>query len=856
MAGRSDALNDRLYGLFEAAMELMRVREPSHAIWLLINSGRVYEDLSVALRHPDRWDQCVVLRRWWEGVTIDLEFRMFCVDHEPVAITQYNQLVYSPLLHRHAGPLGRAVRSFYEGEVKPRLQAGRFLSKFVCDFAIHPAALDRFDRAGGHGELAPKKGEIMLIELNPFYESTGMGLFDYRTDAARLVPPNFEFRVVEAPATAEPPMERAWSEVLRGEKHLNVVRLTDGVWDALRSKCAAAPPQPPPPSTAAAAPPPPSLTRDADTATVLPSLPERLEEPYVFLSAKQADVCKRLPLLAWAAPLLPGWIPHRCVASALGHGIDGISKALGHLDGKPYVWATEFENVHSTWHFDEPDILVDGVVHPGSEAYYQSRKPVPFDDGWWLSVRVDVMRCAVRAKFAASSELRRLLLSTTPHPLLSIKEDAFWGFSPRRGGENMLASLLEELRAELAAAPLSLRDDILALPPVMPRRVAAAAAPRPAGHPSALPPSALAKGEEPARLPFGHRLPKVAGSSASDLHTFTAADEVVYRVSGAGDDGCNGDYVDLRLEKEGRTYRLQKGAMDECWALCCGGLSQVSYISTHGLADPLPPTTGWRPFAGGAAPAPTVERLDPPEPRRVWEPPVSVEGPAPAAAAAAERLISHMAPHLPPLIQQRLAGASQSERAALLQQLVAVKIAVAARDGSAPSDDPSGDADAAPALAVVIHGTRVELSTDEAAWPVQQLHALLTSRPLWRGAEAGEDDAGVGHGVLQRNIAAVATTFASKSHTNAPVSLEVDYRGARHTVHALPSLTGLMLKSRVIASLGLDGGFQDYYLLLGGTPFGSRTPIDVHPLWSETVGCGGVLHLEDLGDRPKAVGMT
>ena len=72
------------------------------------------------------------------------------------------------------------------------------------------------------------------------------------------------------------------------------------------------------------------------------------------------------------------------------------------------------------------------------------------------------------------------------------------------------------------------------------------------------------------------------------------------------------------------------------------------------------------------------------------------------------------------------------------------------------------------------------------------------------------------------------------------------------TVYALPSLTGLMLKSKIIAELGLGGGFQDYYLRLEATPFGSRTPISAHPGFGE--GC--LLLLEDVGERPKAVGMT
>ena len=40
-------------------------------------------------------------------------------------------------------------------------------------------------------------------------------------------------------------------------------------------------------------------------------------------------------------------------------------------------------------------------------------------------------------------------MSTHPHPLLSIKPDTFWGFDARKGGENMLAKLLMELRSEM-----------------------------------------------------------------------------------------------------------------------------------------------------------------------------------------------------------------------------------------------------------------------------------------------------------------------------------------------------------------------------------------------------------------------
>ena len=185
---------------------------------------------------------------------------------------------------------------------------------------------------------------------------------------------------------------------------------------------------------------------------VLKSLPAALDEPYLFLSAEQASRCAEHPysaVLAPYAPHLPGWVPQRKIAEALGYTTDGMQKARASLGGQPYVWATEFENVHSFWRFAEPTLRIDGVVYSCSEEYYHAQKPVPFDKAAWDAQRVDVMRLALRAKVSASEEVRQLLLATGDHPLLSIKPDRFWGFDPKGGGENMLARLLEELRQEL-----------------------------------------------------------------------------------------------------------------------------------------------------------------------------------------------------------------------------------------------------------------------------------------------------------------------------------------------------------------------------------------------------------------------
>lgn len=189
------------------------------------------------------------------------------------------------------------------------------------------------------------------------------------------------------------------------------------------------------------------------TVLVLKALPEILDEPLIYLSLAQREVCQANPHLSVLAARLPGWIPAKFIGFALGHGPEGVDLAVSSLEGRAYLWATEFENVHSLWRFTEPAVNAGGQ---DSEAYYQAQKPPVFDAATtldWEGRKVGVMRDALRMKFAASQIARELLISTHPNPLLSVKNDKFWGFDARKGGKNMLAVLLMELRAELLGKP-------------------------------------------------------------------------------------------------------------------------------------------------------------------------------------------------------------------------------------------------------------------------------------------------------------------------------------------------------------------------------------------------------------------
>jgi len=128
--------------------------------------------------------------------------------------------------------------------------------------------------------------------------------------------------------------------------------------------------------------------------------------------------------------------------------------------------------------FSPYPIRLDGVLWPTSEHYFQAQKfkdaatrarvrkantpmlaarlgrdrkhPLRRD---WESVKIGVMRTAVRAKFSQHDELRDLLLGTGEARLIEhTANDAFWGDGGDGSGKNMLGQILMEVRGELRQA--------------------------------------------------------------------------------------------------------------------------------------------------------------------------------------------------------------------------------------------------------------------------------------------------------------------------------------------------------------------------------------------------------------------
>jgi ribA/ribD-fused uncharacterized protein len=122
-------------------------------------------------------------------------------------------------------------------------------------------------------------------------------------------------------------------------------------------------------------------------------------------------------------------------------------------------------------------ITINGKIWPTSEHYFQGQKftgtdheeairlakspmiaarmgrdrskPLRSD---WESVKDDIMREAVRAKFAQHAELRRILITTGDALIVEHTEnDSYWGDGGDGSGKNMLGRILMEIRGELLA---------------------------------------------------------------------------------------------------------------------------------------------------------------------------------------------------------------------------------------------------------------------------------------------------------------------------------------------------------------------------------------------------------------------
>lgn len=149
-------------------------------------------------------------------------------------------------------------------------------------------------------------------------------------------------------------------------------------------------------------------------------------------------------------------------------------------DTPPNNVPIEFSSNTSTYrefsNFYGAPITLDGKIWPSVEHYFQAMK-FPSDPAYqeqirvaknsnaaktlgvskekpirqdWDTIREDVMKKAIAAKFEQNPALKKMLLDTQNRPLIDANTtDSYWGYGRNKKGKNRLGALLMELRTKL-----------------------------------------------------------------------------------------------------------------------------------------------------------------------------------------------------------------------------------------------------------------------------------------------------------------------------------------------------------------------------------------------------------------------
>ena len=193
---RSSSQNNKLVALYQALTQSMRCTSGEAAVLLLITSARIQEDLEHYTGEGKTFQ--VIIREWFD-FDVQHEFRAFIWKQKVTAITQYNEMCYFPDLHARKEEVQHFMSSTIEKEVLPKITK---LPSLVLDIILCP---------NGEGNWILK-----VVEINPFAEFAGTGLFSWEKDKPTLMGRSpFEFRIQEnAPIHASANIPRSMSDFL------------------------------------------------------------------------------------------------------------------------------------------------------------------------------------------------------------------------------------------------------------------------------------------------------------------------------------------------------------------------------------------------------------------------------------------------------------------------------------------------------------------------------------------------------------------------------------------------------------------------------------------------------------------
>jgi len=177
----------RVHALMKAGHMSQKVATAEQAMSLLLASERIYADMRLATKYPDRWCENIVLREW-KTIDFMLEFRTVVKGGKMHACSQYTVFLYSDFINKNADLLQQRIQEFYYSKVAPLL--GATYEGSIIDFGFADESLE----------------QCYVIELNPYTKNTDACLFSWARDQDRFENGPFEFRYVKKPIKSVRPM--------------------------------------------------------------------------------------------------------------------------------------------------------------------------------------------------------------------------------------------------------------------------------------------------------------------------------------------------------------------------------------------------------------------------------------------------------------------------------------------------------------------------------------------------------------------------------------------------------------------------------------------------------------------------
>jgi hypothetical protein len=196
--------NARAFALQIAATLAMGASSGAEAMELLVASDRIRDDLQqfVDGHLGDDFRVCV---REFRNLPLEFELRAFVYGRRVTAVTQYNPYLFFPLLVKHKAALVARVVDFVQ-QTLPQLTLDHCVLDLVLVRAKNDEERDLFLGQQDDTELDLDAFRVMIVELNPFAEFAGEGLFSWVSDKALLMgrgeaADSVTVRIVETPET-------------------------------------------------------------------------------------------------------------------------------------------------------------------------------------------------------------------------------------------------------------------------------------------------------------------------------------------------------------------------------------------------------------------------------------------------------------------------------------------------------------------------------------------------------------------------------------------------------------------------------------------------------------------------------